>query len=137
MSNRNRISERTHEKKWTKRIVYLCSCALFLFYSVQTDAQDTLRTGKVITNAQIIGIGHVNQLDTYLSPLEYRGFELRYLSHSIRENNTRISRRSFTKHTSLQRITEPKTITNWADSTTFSTTFSMSWANGTQAVALW
>ena len=92
MSNRNRISERTHEKKWTKRIVYICSCALFLFYSVQTDAQDTLRTGKVITNAQIIGIGHVNQLDTYLSPLEYRGFELRYLSHSIRENNTRISR---------------------------------------------
>lgn len=60
--------------------------------SLCTQAQDTLRTGKIITNAQMVGIGTVNQLDTYLSPEEYKGLELRYLSHTIRENGTKFSR---------------------------------------------
>jgi len=46
---------------------------------------DTIRSDKVITNAQMIGIGGVQILDTYLSPEEYSGTELRYLSHTIRQ----------------------------------------------------
>ena len=33
-------------------------------------AQDTLRSNKVITNAQMLGIGAVNVLDTYIIPEE-------------------------------------------------------------------
>ena len=55
-------------------------------------AQDTLRNNKVITNTQMFGIGNVNTLDTYLSPEEYTGTELRYVSHSIRENGSKLSR---------------------------------------------
>ena len=55
-------------------------------------AQDTLRSNKVITNAQMLGIGAVNVLDTYLTPEEYAGTELRYVSHSERENGSKLSR---------------------------------------------
>lgn len=55
-------------------------------------AQDTLRPRKVITNAQMVAAGAVNQLDTYLSPEEYTGSEVRYVSQSVRENGTRLSR---------------------------------------------
>ena len=48
-------------------------------------APDTIRNNKIITNAQMIGIGAVNILDTYLSPEKYRGTELRYISHTLRE----------------------------------------------------
>lgn len=56
--------------------------------SLKTDkayAPDTIRSNKIITNAQMIGIGAVNILDTYLSPEKYRGTELRYISHTLRE----------------------------------------------------
>lgn len=66
--------------------------ALCLLLSVPVVAQDTLRSHKVITNVQMLGIGTVNVLDTYLSPEEYRGTELRYVSHSVRENGSRLSR---------------------------------------------
>lgn len=46
---------------------------------------DTLRSNKVITNAQMVGIGGVQILDTYLSPEEYSGTELRYVSHTVRQ----------------------------------------------------
>lgn len=45
---------------------------------------DTIPGNKVITNAQMIGIGSVQILDTYLSPEEYSGTEVRYLSHTER-----------------------------------------------------
>lgn len=48
-------------------------------------APDTIRNNKIITNAQMIGIGAVNILDTYLSPEKYHGTELRYISHTLRE----------------------------------------------------
>lgn len=67
--------------------------AITLFaLSMPTLAQDTLRSNKVITNTQMLGIGAVNTLDTYLSPEEYTGTELRYISHSVRENGTKLSR---------------------------------------------
>lgn len=37
-------------------------------------------------------MGAVNALDTYLSPEEYTGTEFRYISHSVRENGTKLSR---------------------------------------------
>ena len=40
----------------------------------------------------MLGIGAVNTLDTYLSPEEYTGTELRYISHSVRENSSKLSR---------------------------------------------
>lgn len=46
---------------------------------------DTIQSRKVITNAQMIGVGGVQILDTYLSPEEYSGTELRYISHTIRQ----------------------------------------------------
>ncbi|MCR5077873.1 MAG: DUF3316 domain-containing protein [Prevotella sp.] len=70
----------------------LLAACLLLTAMTAGHAQDTLRTGKVITNAQAIGIGTVNILDTYLSPEEYRGTELRYISHSVRDNGSRLSR---------------------------------------------
>lgn len=70
----------------------IISLVVLLLMSIVSLAQDTLRSGKVITNAQLIGMGRINQLDTYLSPSEYTGGELRYISHTIRENGTPISR---------------------------------------------
>lgn len=40
----------------------------------------------------MLGMGAVNTLDTYLSPEEYTGTELRYISHSVRENSSKLSR---------------------------------------------
>lgn len=78
-------------KKSLFRCISLSAIILFAL-STPTLAQDTLRSNKVITNTQMLGIGAVNTLDTYLSPEEYTGTELRYISHSVRENGTKLSR---------------------------------------------
>jgi len=78
-------------KKSLFRCFSLSAITLFALSS-PTLAQDTLRSNKVITNTQMLGIGAVNTLDTYLSPEEYTGTELRYISHSVRENGTKLSR---------------------------------------------
>ena len=78
-------------KKSLFRYISLSAITLFAL-STPTLAQDTLRSNKVITNTQMLGIGAVNTLDTYLSPEEYTGTELRYISHSVRENGTKLSR---------------------------------------------
>lgn len=78
-------------KKSLFRCFSLAAIILFALSS-PTLAQDTLRSNKVITNTQMLGIGAVNTLDTYLSPEEYTGTELRYISHSVRENGTKLSR---------------------------------------------
>ena len=78
-------------KKSLLRCFSLSAIILFALSS-PTLAQDTLRSNKVITNTQMLGIGAVNTLDTYLSPEEYTGTELRYISHSVRENGTKLSR---------------------------------------------
>lgn len=63
---------------------------LFLMLSlplntVAQNTADTTHSDKVITNAQMIGVGGVQILDTYLSPEEYSGTELRYISHTTRQ----------------------------------------------------
>ena len=50
---------------------------------------DTLHSDKVVTNARMIGVGRASTLDTYLSPEEYSGMELRYVSHTIRRREGR------------------------------------------------
>ena len=78
-----------------KKSLFRCfslSAIILFTLSSPTLAQDTLRSNKVITNTQMLGMGTVNTLDTYLSPEEYTGTELRYISHSVRENGTKLSR---------------------------------------------
>ena len=78
-----------------KKSLFRCfslSAIILFALSSPTLAQDTLRSNKVITNTQMLGIGAVNTLDTYLSPEEYTGTEFRYISHSVRENGTKLSR---------------------------------------------
>ena len=78
-----------------KKSLFRCfslSAIILFALSSPTLAQDTLRSNKVITNTQMLGIGTVNALDTYLSPEEYTGTELRYVSHSVRENGSKLSR---------------------------------------------
>ncbi|MDO4159255.1 MAG: DUF3316 domain-containing protein [Prevotellaceae bacterium] len=66
---------------------WLISVLVFLAFSFKAKGQeaDTIQSNKIITNAQMISIGAVNILDTYLSPEKYTGTELRYMSHTIRE----------------------------------------------------
>ena len=78
-----------------KKSLFSCiSLSAITLFTTSTSvlAQDTLRNNKVITNTQMLGIGTVNTLDTYLSPEEYTGTELRYVSHSVRENGSKLSR---------------------------------------------
>ena len=78
-----------------KKSLFRCfslSAIILFTLSSPTLAQDTLRSNKVITNTQMLGMGTVNTLDTYLSPEEYTGTELRYISHSVRENGSKLSR---------------------------------------------
>ncbi len=78
-----------------KKSLFSCiSLSAITLFTTSTSvlAQDTLRNDKVITNTQMLGIGTVNALDTYLSPEEYTGTELRYASHSVRENGSKLSR---------------------------------------------
>ncbi len=52
--------------------------------SMPTAAQDSLGTTKEVVNAQMVSLGSINLLDTYLSPEKYEGFNLRYISHTTR-----------------------------------------------------
>ena len=69
------------------------TCALSVtigFVSIPVRAQtDTIVGRKVITNTRLVGIGATQILDTYLSPEKYKGTELRYISHTVREREGR------------------------------------------------
>lgn len=66
-------------KRTIQILVLLCLCIL------QTRAQeDSLKAHRYVTRATMYGIGHVNILDTYLSPMEYTGLELRMLRENMR-----------------------------------------------------
>lgn len=47
-------------------------------------AQDSLSHDKYIVRSVMVGAGKTNVYDTYLSPLEYRGPELRFMHESMR-----------------------------------------------------
>lgn len=58
-------------------LILLMSCAEVL-------AQDSLSHDKYIVRSVMVGAGKTNVYDTYLSPLEYRGPELRFIHESMR-----------------------------------------------------
>lgn len=58
-------------------LILLMSCAGVL-------AQDSLSHDKYIVRSVMVGAGKTNAYDTYLSPLEYRGPELRFMHESMR-----------------------------------------------------
>ena len=68
---------------------FLISALLALPLAAFGQGGDTLYSNKVITNAQMLGIGAADILDTYLSPETYTGWELRYVSHTIRRREGR------------------------------------------------
>ena len=59
---------------------------LCLSPSVSIAQTDKVRAGeRIITNSKMIGWGATNILDSYLSPEEYTGLDLRYISHTLRQ----------------------------------------------------
>ena len=45
---------------------------------------DSISTGKFHVRSTLYGIGYTNLLDTYLSPVEYKGMEIRLLGENMR-----------------------------------------------------
>lgn len=60
----------------------LALALLLLGFAAMLPAQESRE--KEVVNAQMLGLGHINTLDTYLSPEKYSGSELRYISHTTR-----------------------------------------------------
>lgn len=64
----------------------LMLCPILSTYSQSSDStsfrEDTMK--NIRTHCSMLGIGSNNQLDTYLSPLEYTGKELRFVQENIR-----------------------------------------------------
>ncbi|MBO4821588.1 MAG: DUF3316 domain-containing protein [Prevotella sp.] len=54
-------------------------------YHLEEDNASAPKKEKVVTNTQLFGIGGTNILDTYLSPEKYKGAELRFISHTVRD----------------------------------------------------
>lgn len=67
-------------KRTLLSIILLCLCML----KVQAQ-EDSLQNHRYVMRATLYGIGHTNLLDTYLSPMEYTGPELRILRENMRK----------------------------------------------------
>ena len=63
-----------------------CLSAFILFLSCWWTAPLCAQSSasREVENVQLLGIGHINTLDTYLSPEEYSGVELRFVSQNMR-----------------------------------------------------
>lgn len=73
-------------------LILLCLCIL----KVQAQ-EDSLQNHRYVMRATLYGIGHTNLLDTYLSPMEYTGPELRILRENMRNTqfmDGKVSRQS-------------------------------------------
>ena len=58
---------------------------LSLFLGLSSQAQeDSLQANRYVMRATLYGAGFTNILDTYLSPMEYTGPEIRILRESMR-----------------------------------------------------
>ncbi len=71
------------------RLTFAVLTALAAPLTATAQAADTIPSAKVITNAQMIGVGAADILDTYLSPEKYSGMEFRYVSHTLRRREGR------------------------------------------------
>lgn len=79
---------------------YLSICLLFLLSCVKISAQDSIRHEKYIVRSAMVGVGMANVYDTYLSPLEYKGPELRFMHENMRMTGL------WGGHVSAQRIVQ-------------------------------
>ncbi len=64
-----------------------CRCLLLLLLPLCLSAraqEDSLQTSRYVMRATLYGAGFTNLLDTYLSPLEYTGANIRVLHESMR-----------------------------------------------------
>lgn len=78
--------------KTRNRIVRAAILTAFTMFLILPEAafgqvSDTIHCNKIVTNAQMIGLGGVQILDTYLSPEVYTGTEFLYNSHTVREKD--------------------------------------------------
>lgn len=64
-----------------KFIMLLIALGSFLSVGAQ---EDSLRATRYVMRSTLFGIGHSNVFETYLSPLEYTGTEVRFLHESMR-----------------------------------------------------
>ena len=69
--------------------IFAVLAASALPFAASAQEADTIPSAKVITNAQMIGVGAADILDTYLSPEKYSGTEVRYVSHTLRRREGR------------------------------------------------
>ena len=46
--------------------------------------EDSLRATRYVMRSTMLGVGHSNVFETYLSPLEYSGTEVRFMHESMR-----------------------------------------------------
>ena len=78
---------------------------LGLFFLWTCFLQANAQKDSIITRSTLYGIGHTNILDTYLSPMEYTGTELRILRENMRKTkykDGKISRQNiFQAHVSM------------------------------------
>ena len=63
--------------------IYLILCACWAAFSLHAQ-EDSLRATRYIMRSVLYGAGMSNVLDTYLSPLEYKGPEIRILRENMR-----------------------------------------------------
>lgn len=64
-----------------KFIMLLIALGTFLSVGAQ---EDSLRATRYVMRSTLFGVGHSNVFETYLSPLEYTGTEVRFLHESMR-----------------------------------------------------
>ena len=64
-----------------KFIMLLIALGTFLSVGAQ---EDSLRATRYVMRSTLLGVGHSNVFETYLSPLEYTGTEVRFLHESMR-----------------------------------------------------
>ncbi len=72
-----------------KRTVFFVafSCLYSILTWGQTEKNDSVPQNRFVNRATMYGIGLTKILDSYLSPSEYKGMELRFLRENIRMTN--------------------------------------------------
>ncbi len=70
-----------------KIILFLYSLLGWLATAYAQVEADTLQTNRFVMRSTLYGIGYTNLLDTYLSPVEYTGMEVRFLHERVRMTN--------------------------------------------------
>ena len=73
----------TTDKRAT--LLRILTTALAVCFCTTMMAQDGSTPTKKVTHTEMVAVGSADLLDTYLSPEKYKGSEMRYISHTIRD----------------------------------------------------